>query len=80
MPAIPPPQKRGNLKRKVDGLSLVCSYCLFFGLGCCMVRETSTLMVSQYFKRRRDLVEMLASSGTGLGITLFSNAFHAGLK
>ena len=37
-------------------------------------------VMSQYFKRRREVVEMLSSSGTGLGIAIFSNLFHSGLR
>ena len=44
-----------------------------------MSRDSATLMVGQYFKRRREVVEMLASSGTGLGIAIFSNVFRNGL-
>ena len=56
------------------------SYGLLFGLGCAMVRETSTLMLSQYFKRRRDLVETLATSGTGVGIAIFANVYNTGVR
>ena len=59
---------------------LFFSYGLLFSLGCAMVRETSTLMLSQYFKRRRELVEMFAACGTGVGIAIFTNIFHAGFK
>jgi len=51
---------------------VVISYGVMFGAGCCMVRETSGLMVSQYFKRRRQNVEIIASLGGGLGLSLFS--------
>ena len=57
----------------------VCSYGLLFGLGCAMVRETSMMMMSQYFKRRREVVETIASAGTGLGIAIFSNIFKSGI-
>ena len=56
------------------------SYGLLFGIGNAMVRETSTLMLSQYFKRKRELVEMYASLGTGLGIAIFTNGFQAGIE
>ena len=45
-----------------------------------MVRETSNLMLSQYFKRRRDLVETLATSGTGVGIAIFANVYNTGFR
>ena len=56
------------------------SYGILFGVGCAMVRETSTLMLSQYFKRRREIVEMIASTGTGFGIAIFSNVFRSGMR
>ena len=42
------------------------------GVGCGMVRETSVLMLSQYFKRQREQVEVAASLGGGIGVILFS--------
>jgi hypothetical protein len=41
-----------------------------------MVRETSTLMLSQYFKRKREMVEMLSGMGTGAGIAVFTNVLR----
>ena len=55
------------------------SYGIVCGIGCAMVRETSSLMLGQYFKRRRELVEALSSSGIGFGIAIFSNVYHQGL-
>ena len=48
------------------------SYGLLFGVGCCAVREASSLMVGQYFKDRRELAEMIVLSGHGIGIIVFS--------
>merc|ERR1719189_2232748 len=59
---------------------ILLSYGILFGVGCAMVRETSTLMLSQYFKRRREIVEMIASTGTGFGIAIFSNVFRSGME
>merc|ERR1719225_1987563 len=55
------------------------SYGIVCGIGCAMVRETSSLMLGQYFKRRRELVEALSSAGIGFGIAIFSNVYHLGL-
>lgn len=55
------------------------SYGIVGGIGCAMVRETSSLMLGQYFKRRRELVEALSSAGIGFGIAIFSNVYHLGL-
>lgn len=38
-----------------------------------MTRDCSTLMVGQYFKRRREFVEIFIVSGSGLGIAVMSS-------
>lgn len=48
------------------------SYGLVLGLGAGIVRETSSIMLGHYFKRRREFVEMVAQTGAGVGIALFS--------
>ena len=48
------------------------SYGLLFGVGCCALREASSLMVGQYFKDRRELAEMIVLTGPGIGIIVFS--------
>lgn len=48
----------------------VCVCCL--GVGVSMTRDCSTLMVAQYFKRRREFVEIFIVSGSGLGIAIMS--------
>ncbi len=37
-----------------------------------MTRDTATLMVGQYFKRRREAVEVAAVASTGAGIAAMS--------
>lgn len=37
-----------------------------------MTRDCSTLMVAQYFKRKREFVEIFIVSGSGFGISLMS--------
>ena len=37
-----------------------------------LVRDTATLMVAQYFKRKREIVEIVVVSASGLGITTMS--------
>ncbi|XP_037884068.1 monocarboxylate transporter 2 isoform X1 [Glossina fuscipes] len=44
-----------------------------------MVRETSTIMLGNYFKKRRLFVEMVAMSGEGVGIALFSVLLREGV-
>ncbi|XP_057668640.1 monocarboxylate transporter 2-like [Diorhabda carinulata] len=48
------------------------SYGLVLGIGAGVVREASTIVLGHYFKRRREFVEMVAQSGAGVGIALFS--------
>ncbi|XP_017775060.1 PREDICTED: monocarboxylate transporter 2-like [Nicrophorus vespilloides] len=50
----------------------VLSYGVVLGAGAGIVRETSSLMLGHYFKRRREFVEMVAQAGTGVGVALFS--------
>ncbi|XP_073969876.1 monocarboxylate transporter 10 isoform X2 [Rhodnius prolixus] len=51
---------------------LFISYGTVLGIGVSMTRDCSTLMVAQYFKRRRELVEIFIVSGSGLGIAVMS--------
>ncbi|XP_066984132.1 monocarboxylate transporter 10-like isoform X2 [Macrobrachium rosenbergii] len=51
---------------------LFFSYGTVIGIGVGMTRDSSTLMVGQYFKRRREIVEIIVVSGSGLGITVMS--------
>ncbi|XP_047363634.1 uncharacterized protein LOC124954555 isoform X2 [Vespa velutina] len=51
---------------------LFFSYGTMVGIGVSMTRDCSTLMVAQYFKRRRELVEIFIVSGSGLGIAVMS--------
>ena len=44
-----------------------------------LVRESSALMVGQYFKRRRDFVEVVVQIGAGIGVILFAVFFKEAL-
>jgi hypothetical protein len=37
-----------------------------------MTRDPATLMVGQYFKRKREFIEIILVSGSGLGIAAMS--------
>lgn len=52
------------------------SYGLFLGAGIGLARESSNLMVGQYFKRRRDAVDIVVQTGSGIGTALFSVFFR----
>ncbi|KNC25389.1 hypothetical protein FF38_07564 [Lucilia cuprina] len=58
---------------------VIFSYGFVFGIGVAMVRETSTIMLGNYFKKRRLFVEMVAMSGEGVGIALFSVLLKEGV-
>ncbi|XP_075151179.1 uncharacterized protein LOC142225288 [Haematobia irritans] len=58
---------------------VIFSYGFVFGVGVSMVRETSTIMLGNYFKKRRLFVEMVAMSGEGVGIALFSVLLKEGV-
>ena len=52
----------------------------FLGVGVSFVRDTSTLMVAQYFKRKRVSVEIVLVSASGLGISVMSNFLHGAMR
>jgi len=52
---------------------LVLSYGIILGVGVGMARDTSTLMVGQYFKKRRELVEIFLVSSSGVGVATMSS-------
>ena len=47
-------------------------YFINVGIGVGLTRDTSTLMVGQYFKRRRAFVEIFLVSGSGIGLSFMS--------
>lgn len=51
---------------------LFFSYGTVVGIGVGITRDCSTLMVAQYFKRKREFVEIFIVSGSGLGIATMS--------
>lgn len=51
---------------------LFFSYGTVIAVGVGLTRDCSTLMVAQYFKRRREFVEIFIVSGSGLGISAMS--------
>ena len=59
---------------------LFISYGLLTGLGVALTRDAATLMVGQYFKRRRELVEIFLVSSSGLGISLMGELIQNSLR
>lgn len=44
-----------------------------------LTRDTATLMVGQYFKRRREAVEIALVGSSGIGLTLMTVFLHTTL-
>ncbi|XP_049855486.1 monocarboxylate transporter 12-like, partial [Schistocerca gregaria] len=51
---------------------LLLSYGVLLGMSSGLVRETASLTLGHYFRRRREFVEMVVQAGAGVGIALFS--------
>ena len=52
---------------------IIFSYGLVVGVGVSFVRDTSTLMVGQYFKRLREIMEIFLVSASGVGLCVMSH-------
>ena len=56
------------------------SYGTVVGIGVGMCRDCSTLMIAQYFKRKREFVEIFIVSGSGAGIALMSTFIKSAIE
>ena len=56
--------------------NVTISYVSAIGVG--MIRDSATVMIGQYFKKKRNLVEMMLIGSSGMVITL-SSPFISGL-
>lgn len=52
---------------------------LVVGFGASLVRDSASVMIGHYFKRRRQFVEMIVMAGEGVGIALFSVIIKEGI-
>lgn len=59
---------------------LFFSYGTVVGIGVGMTRDCSTLMVAQYFKRKREFVEIFIVAGSGLGIVVMSTFIKSAIE
>jgi hypothetical protein len=59
--------------RQNKSISIIHHAGAVVGVGVGMTRDCSTLMVAQYFKRKREFVEIFVVSGSGLGLAIMSN-------
>lgn len=55
---------------------VIFSYGIVMAVGLGVARETSNLMIGQYFKRKRERVELVVQCGTGVGVAVFSVFFR----
>lgn len=55
------------------------SYALLLGLGVNVTRDCSTVMVAQYFKKRRELVEVFVVAGSGAGAAVMAWFYWRGI-
>lgn len=50
------------------------------GIGVGLTRDTATLMVGQYFKRRREMVEIALVGASGVGLAAMAAFLHTTLR
>ena len=50
------------------------------GIGVGLTRDTATLMVGQYFKRRREAVEIALVGSSGIGLAVMTAFLHTTLR
>ena len=61
-----------SMMEKMKYKYISCKSCCLIGVGVSMTRDSVTLMVGQYFKGKRDVIEIVMVSWSGLGITIMS--------
>ena len=54
--------------------------CPFAGIGVGLTRDPATLMLGQYFKRKRAAVEVVLVAGSGVGLALMSIFIQVGIR
>lgn len=50
------------------------------GMGVGVTRDCSTIMIAQYFKRKKELVEIVIVAGSGCGIIFMSTFFTRAIE
>lgn len=53
---------------------------IIVGIGVGMTRDCSTIMIAQYFKKKREFVEIFTVAGSGFGILFMSNYFKKSIE
>lgn len=62
----------GNPTNQFVGGIFIASKGIVVGLGVGMTRDCTIIMIAQYFKKRREFVEVVTVAGSGLGIIVMS--------
>ena len=55
---------------------MIYHYLTFLGVGASFTRDSASLMLGQYFKRRREMVEIFLVASPGVGIIVISKVVH----
>ena len=79
------PRYNWHRRVKLSGVIEICiakswPICAWSGVGVGLAREAATLMVGQYFKRRREVVEVMLVASSGLGVTLILSFINPVLR
>ena len=61
-------------------MNLAVSYGIILGVGVGMTRDTATLMVGQYFKRKREIMEIVMVSASGVGLWVMSHFLKTAIR
>ena len=59
---------------------IIFSYGFVVGVGVSFVRDPATLMVGQYFKRKREGVEIVLVSASGAGLSIMSHFLRTSIR
>jgi len=55
-------------------------FSFYAGIGVGLSRDAATIMIGQYFKRRREVVEIAVVSSSGFGILFMSIFFNKAIR
>lgn len=53
---------------------------IIVGIGVGLTRDCSTLMIAQYFKKKREFVDIITVAGSGFGVVFMSNYFQKSIE
>ena len=59
---------------------VIISYCLVLGLGVSMVQASHAVMIGQYFKKRREVVEVAVEASVGAGVLAMAQLLNFSVR